>query len=664
MKTLTLTLFFFLITTAGFTQNQQIVDSLKHELTIAKHDTNRVLLMTELGEQYRNSNADSALLYGKQTLALAKQIKFLKGELKSMYQIGFAHRQMGNYTDAFAMALKGLRTAEKYRYLAEIADFHNLLGIIYQDFKNHKKAIYHFLMAIKIAGNLQDEINVARMQSNLALSYFENNQLGSASFYVNKAHQSAFRLNHKVVLTTTLRNLGRIQFATGHYREALDYYRQSLQNALTIDNNNKRYSAYIYNLMGSVYLKKSQTDSCIFYAKQALINAPMSVQSKRRNIESYTLLVDAYKSKKDFRRAFAYKELLDDTKEELFGESNMQAIQTLLDQDQEQQKQLEIERLAYESRLKQYAFLVGLGVFLFIAAILYRNNRQKHKANILLNEQKEKVEQTLAILQSTQAQLIQKEKLASLGELTAGIAHEIQNPLNFVNNFSELSVELVSELLEERSKEHGKRDEALENELLNDLAQNQEKINHHGKRASSIVKGMLEHSKTSSGERELTDMNQLADEYLRLSYHGLRAKNQDFNSDYELITDKNLPKTEVVSQEIGRVLLNLLNNAFYAVNERAKQENSDYQPKVTVTTKVADNQLEIRVADNGNGIPEATKAKIFQPFFTTKPTGEGTGLGLSLSYDIVTKGHGGTIEVVSKESQGAEFIIKLPIKTT
>ena len=295
---------------------------------------------------------------------------------------------------------------------------------------------------------------------------------------------------------------------------------------------------------------------------------------------------------------------------------------------------------------------------------MYRTNKQQKKANHLLHRQKEeinlqrdKAEKALTELKSTQAQLIQKEKLASLGELTAGIAHEIQNPLNFVNNFSELSVELVEELKVERLKAKEQRDEELENDLLNDLSQNQEKINHHGKRASSIVKGMLEHSKASSGKREPTDINQLADEYLRLAYHGLKAKNKDFNC--ELVTEfnPNLPQIEVIPQDIGRVLLNLINNAFYAIKGVAN-------PTVALSTEISDNQIIIKLKDNGTGIPAAILPKIFQPFFTTKPTGEGTGLGLSLAYDIVTKGHGGTMEVETQEGEGTTFIVKLPIQNS
>lgn len=276
-----------------------------------------------------------------------------------------------------------------------------------------------------------------------------------------------------------------------------------------------------------------------------------------------------------------------------------------------------------------------------------------------LEAAKKQVDKSLADLKQAQQQLVQSEKMASLGELTAGIAHEIQNPLNFVNNFSEVSAELVAEMYEEISK--GNADEAKE--IANDLKQNLNKINHHGKRAADIVKGMLQHSRTGSGQKELTDINALADEYLRLAYHGLRAKDKSFNAKFETHLDPTLPKLNVIPQDIGRVLLNLINNAFYAVSEKsyyAKASEDTYEPTVTVTTKKLIDKIEISVKDNGNGIPDSIKEKIFQPFFTTKPTGQGTGLGLSLSYDIV-KAHGGELKVETKEEDGSKFIIQLPI---
>ena len=277
-----------------------------------------------------------------------------------------------------------------------------------------------------------------------------------------------------------------------------------------------------------------------------------------------------------------------------------------------------------------------------------------------ITQQKEALEKTILELKTTQTQLIHAEKMASLGELTAGIAHEIQNPLNFVNNFSEMSVELAQELNEELDKDLIDKD--LLRELMSDLIQNQEKISHHGKRASSIVKGMLEHSRTSTGTKELTNINALADEYLRLSYHGLRAKDKSFNADFKTNFEENLPQIKVISQDLGRVFLNLINNAFYAVGKREKEEKEtegSFKPLVIISTQNIDNQVIIAIKDNGTGMPEAVKAKIFQPFFTTKPTGQGTGLGLSLSYDIV-KAHGGILEVESEEGVGTTFMIKLP----
>ena len=279
---------------------------------------------------------------------------------------------------------------------------------------------------------------------------------------------------------------------------------------------------------------------------------------------------------------------------------------------------------------------------------------QKRK---VVEESKEALLKTLEELKAAQSQLIQSEKMASLGELTAGIAHEIQNPLNFVNNFSDVNTELIDEL--SREIETGNLKEVRV--LAKDIKENEQKINHHGKRADAIVKGMLQHSRSSSGVKEPTDINALCDEYLRLSYHGLRAKDKSFNATMKTDFDQTIGNINIIPQDIGRVILNLLTNAFYAVTERNKQGIVGYEPTVSITTKKSGNKVEIRVTDNGNGIPQKLLDKIFQPFFTTKPTGQGTGLGLSLSYDIVTKGHGGELKVETKEGEGSEFIVKMPI---
>jgi signal transduction histidine kinase len=284
--------------------------------------------------------------------------------------------------------------------------------------------------------------------------------------------------------------------------------------------------------------------------------------------------------------------------------------------------------------------------------------RQKEILQEEVNTQTAELRTTLANLQATQTQLIQAEKMASLGELTAGIAHEIQNPLNFINNFSEVNQDLLAEL--KTAVEKGDWDEVKL--LAADVQANEDKITHHGKRADAIVKGMLQHSRHSTGQKEATDINALCDEYLRLAYHGLRASDKGFNAQLSTSLDPAVGVVDIMVQELGRVVLNLINNAFYAVHERKQKEGADFIPQVTITTQRVDDQIMIKVADNGGGIPAAVREKIFQPFFTTKPTGKGTGLGLSLSYDIITKGHQGKIELETKEGVGTTFTIILPVK--
>ncbi len=303
---------------------------------------------------------------------------------------------------------------------------------------------------------------------------------------------------------------------------------------------------------------------------------------------------------------------------------------------------------------------------------LDRTEKVKRTTAILLEETIEELEQkrkaieetnaalskSLEELKAAQAQLIQSEKMASLGELTAGIAHEIQNPLNFVNNFSEVS----SELLDEMKQEIDNGDMEEVKAIADDVKQNLEKILHHGKRADGIVKGMLQHSRSSSGQKELTDINALADEYLRLAYHGLRARDKTFNAAMKTDFDDTIGLVRIMPQDMGRVILNLITNAFYAVSERKKQQPEGFEPVVSVSTRKEKDMIEVKVKDNGTGIPQKALDKIFQPFFTTKPTGQGTGLGLSLSYDIV-KAHGGELKVETKEGEGTTFFISIPINT-
>jgi signal transduction histidine kinase len=406
-----------------------------------------------------------------------------------------------------------------------------------------------------------------------------------------------------------------------------------------------------YLSLADLFEKLEKPDSVLHYATAAYtIGKEMNNASLLRS--SSEKIARAWKGLGNPDSALSYIYLSKNIGDSLDKEKTDNLI---LFQNTAFEEQLKLEKQAqesiqYKSKIRTIGLSSGLAILSLLAFIFYRNNRQKHKANTVLQK-------AFSDLKATQAQLIQSEKMASLGELTAGIAHEIQNPLNFVNNFSELNKELLTELKDEMRK--GNLDEA--NAIANDVISNEEKINYHGKRADAIVKGMLQHSRNSTGKKERTDINALCDEYLRLAYHGLRAKEKSFNASFESHLDDKIGLVNVVPQDIGRVVLNLLNNAFYAVNERQKMEGIGYVPLVKVSSSKQDDRVVISVADNGTGIPDKVKEKIFQPFFTTKPTGQGTGLGLSMSYDIITKGHGGELLVQSREGEGTEFIIKLPI---
>jgi two-component system, NtrC family, sensor kinase len=374
--------------------------------------------------------------------------------------------------------------------------------------------------------------------------------------------------------------------------------------------------------------------------------------------------------------AIYYKDLAFEYQNLVYGPETYRKVNLIALREQQRQQEAKEEQIRYEAKVRQTTLWTSVTVFFLISIFLYWLSRRKQIANRILELKNKKIQQTLSLLQFTQNQLIQKEKMAALGEITAGIAHEIQNPLNFVTNFAETGNELIVELKSEMEKPVKERDPSLEKEILNDLSQSFQKIEQHGKRADGIVKNMLLHSRSTTGEMELTDINALADEYLKLSYHshfsgkkGLSSEENSYQAEIETDFDPNLPKIKVIPQEIGRVLLNLLNNSFYAVQQKQLKLEKDglsdlssYKPLVRLSTKLEESKVRISIWDNGSGIPKNLQSKIFQPFFTTKPTGEGTGLGLSLSFDIITKGHGGEINAESKEGEFTEFSIFLPIE--
>jgi signal transduction histidine kinase len=697
----TLTVAFLLLFHLIAEGQQSYPDSLRTILQNAPTDSVRYNASYNLTLHFLESNRDSALFYIENRLSLAKKNDIKLAEAAAYTSKAYQLNAIGKYSEAFQYLLLAFEIAKNPKNeevvgwkltqypipgknrLIVLATTHHVLGGLMRNAENFEQEIIQLKEALRIA----EEINHADRQMtanmNLGSAYFKMNQLDSALYFAKKAQVLSEDPLAQLYIGNNLITIGDVFLSKGDTVQAKKIYNEGLVSS--IKNNNQADVANLKHRLIRVFLLENKIDSALSYAVANLKLIKSIVGVGYRGIDvgvGYEDLYLAYKLNSQLDSAYKFQGLALVTKDSLYQVRirNLADFQKLSLGEALRLENLEKEKIQTQSRIRSYGFLLGLIVLTVIGLILYRNNRQKQKANGILQDQKDKVESTLHELKSTQAQLIQSEKMASLGELTAGIAHEIQNPLNFVNNFSEVSNELISELKVESSKVESERDKGLEDELLNDIAQNLTKINHHGKRASDIVKGMLEHSRTSTGQKESTDINALCNDYLRLAYQGQKAKNKDFNATMETHFDPNLPKIGIIPQDIGRVLLNLITNAFYALNERNKQlqradspsgvggkggqgQVHNYVPKVSITTKLtAKSQLQITIKDNGSGIPYAIKDKIFQPFFTTKPAGQGTGLGLSLSYDII-KAHKGELSVVSQAGVGTEFIIELDIKT-
>ncbi len=656
----------------------QKLDRLQLALKNAANDTVRMDAYYILALYYLETNRDSAVYYEDKSIALAQKLRLKLFEAHALSDRGYALIGLGKYPSALESLSEALKivenpASEKYNWnLPKGPSPHEIriynlglielsMGLLYHATGNRNMEKLKYFKVLGYGESIQDTFLLSMAYRYLGESYTYLNQLDSALFFEQQAlvlqpHLDFYNRNWQ---GSVLYYLGNIYLKKGNVTLARDAYLKSVASYKA--HHNLHYLPNTYDALSKLYERLHKPDSSLFYARKLLETARV-LRQPQPLATSYRALSDVYSNLKNRDSTLKYLQLYTVLNDSLNNaeKKNLLSYQNIGFDQQMRLKSLQEEKVQAQTRTRTYAMLAGLGVLLIIGLILYRNNRQKQKTNKVL-------ETTLSNLKATQSQLIHAEKMASLGELTAGIAHEIQNPLNFVNNFSEVSVDMMDELSEEMEK--GNQEEA--NNLVIDLKQNLEKINHHGKRASSIVKGMLEHSRSGSEEKVLTDINSLADEYLRLAYHGLRAKDKSFSAGFKLEADENLPKVNVVSQDIGRVLLNLINNAFYAVSEKQKLANTDpsgfenprglndYHPIVTITTKKLDGKIEIRVKDNGGGIPDSVRDKIFQPFFTTKPAGEGTGLGLSMSYDIITKGHGGELKVETRSGEGTEFIIIL-----
>ena len=647
-------LIFLLLTLNGVAQ-ENIRDSLLQELRTVQYDSSRIWLLYELAGIYRFNRPDSAIYYGKKAWELARRINHPAGEVAALRYMAISHITLGNDGKALQLDLEGIKLADQHGLLKDKMILLNHVGGIYLRSRVYAQALTYYKASLLLAdSSLNHTWNVYNL-SDLGETFMLEGQIDSAQYYSELSYDYALRNNvDKSEIDGTLANLGKTYQKQGKNEMAVSYFLQSLRISNGKDRIDKFRSTFP---LAEFYYEINELDSSKFYARESL-NHALEGNLYRSIIQSSNLLSSIYK-KSDTEQAFEFKEMAMAYQDSLYNLGRQAALEDYINFDeQERQRELDDSKAEFQSQLRTNAFLGSSFTLIVIAIVLYRSNRAKQRS-------KRKIEVAYERLQNTQTQLIHSEKMASLGELTAGIAHEIQNPLNFVNNFSDVNKELIEELLNEMKKGNVAEAEIIGKDILD----NEDKIVHHGKRAEGIVKSMLQHSRTSSGGKELTDINALADEYLRLAYHGFRAKDKSFNADFKTELDESLPKISVVPQDIGRVLLNLINNAFQAVKDVDK-------PEVLVRIRRMDSPLgaggsavEIRVKDNGPGIPDDIKEKIFQPFFTTKPTGEGTGLGLSLSYDIVTKGHGGELKVESPPASGAskggigtEFLVSLPIQ--
>ncbi|HMG91611.1 MAG TPA: ATP-binding protein [Chryseolinea sp.] len=633
-------------------------DSLRAILDNSLEDTTRIDVYLKLAGSYFFKQPDSCLMYANAALESSRRLNYYNGIFSGLTRSGEAMRQMGNFTGALKNQFEALEISQKIKkdwltmILIPEANSTGFIGMNYVELKDYERAFDYLKKAIALRkGARADGVDLL-FRLFIARAYNENSQTDSA-FYFLKEARMVYRTPGPQLQVFLTYSLGDAFLQAKNIDSANFYYRLALNTAYKYPKVLPNHISMTSYKLASVLNTQNKIDSSFYFARLAFRIA-REKSLNPRILDASSFLAQLHRQTGKLDSALFYQDIANASNEAMYGKEKFIALQLLLSQEQ---RRIQEDQRA-EERYQNTILLIGLvsitTVILIASILLFRSNRIKQKTNLALQK-------TLTELKSTQSQLIQAEKMASLGELTAGIAHEIQNPLNFVNNFSEVNAELIDDLKKELASGNRK----LADEIADSIKENQEKINHHGKRADGIVKSMLQHSRSSSGLAEPTDINALCDEYIRLTYHGYRAKDKSFSAKFNTNFDPTVPMVNVVPQDIGRVILNLINNAFHAVSEKSAftkaTADEKYEPMVTMNTKRLKGYVEIRVQDNGPGIPDAIKEKIFQPFFTTKPTGQGTGLGLSLSYDII-KAHGGTLEVSSSQGVGSEFIILLPFK--
>jgi two-component system NtrC family sensor kinase len=634
-----------LIHAVGWAQSPTL-DRMRQELRQPQPDSSRVLLLCKMSDQYWALRTDSAAAYAQRALTLARSTQYYHGQCAALNRLGAALRE-SNLARALELFHESLRLAQATHDRSMQAQNLRSIGIIYVYLRDRQQGLSYYFQALRLGRQLRDDNRIVIDLSNIGLAYDLYNETDSAQYF----QQQAYALAQKIHSPTNyiLYGLGNVARKQGRLADAVALYRRSIAESAQL--HHLRSSNFSYIGLATLYQQQGQVDSSIYYARLGC-QAAQANGFLRGVLNGSTLLTQDFKARGAVDSALKYQSLLLAMKDTLFGQEKVMRLQSVNYTEQQRARQAATDRAALKARYRIYVLLAGLLGLLGFIALLVRNYRQQQRANAALQA-------SLAELKTTQNQLVQREKMAFLGELTAGVAHELQNPLGFVKKFAEVSTDLVDEI---NGAQRLARDGRLEREILDGLKQNLANISQHGQRATAIIKGMLEHARTGTGPRELTDLNALATENLHLAYQGLQHQHPDFNATLTTALAPDLAPAPVIAPDLGRVLLNLCTNALYAVRQRQLRETSPaYRPEVSVATRALPDGLEIRVRDNGTGMAESVKAKVFQPFFTTKPVGEGTGLGLSLSHDIISTGHGGTLRVESREGQGTEFVITLPL---
>jgi two-component system NtrC family sensor kinase len=626
--------------------------TIEHIIMNSPEDTNRVIMLRQLGSGYLMDDPERSRKYLEQGLTLSIKLNYRKGEADCLRWIGNLLKRAGRYPEALDNFQKALGISESIHDLSGYSAALGHIGDVYDDQKDYIKARDNFLSAKNIDEISKNDFELSLMLMRIGKTYMEQGSFDSAMIFYQQANKLLLARNFDFGFDLLYNSFGQLYMAKRNDAEAMIYFRKGIPYSVK----NHAYANLSSELLGiaDIFKKAGQRDSSIAYARQALLFA-QQVNFQKGIMEAGQLLSNQYDSI-DKTEAYHFFKISVTARDSMFNAEKVRQVQNLVSLEQQRQHAIEQSKVESRNKIRLYGLLFTLTAFLFIAISLYVNNRNKQKANNLLKKQKEEIQRTLTELKITQNQLIHSEKMASLGELTAGIAHEIQNPLNFVNNFSELNAELIDEMQQELKV--GSNQEAFV--ISKDIRTNLEKINQHGKRADAIVKSMLEHSRVSNGTQEAVNINNLVDEYLRLAYLGARGKDRSLTITLKTEYDQGIGEITIIPQDIGRVILNLISNAFYAVNDKEKKSSEKFEPTISVSTKKLSDKIEIRILDNGNGIPQKMLKKIFQPFFTTKPAGQGTGLGLSLAFDIV-KAHAGDIRVESNETEFTAVIVELPL---